>query len=335
MKRAHSLLPKIAEMDNMRLAFWKASHKKSGKKEILEYQQNLEFNLLMMRRQILEGSIEVGDYHYFKIYDPKERLICAASFPERVLHHAIINICEPVFEKFQIYDSYATRKRKGTHAALERAFIFQKKNNVFLKLDVRKYFDSIDHEILLKILYRKFKDTYLLRLFEQIIQSYETEPGKGLPIGNLTSQFFANFYFAGFDHFVKENLRIKYYVRYMDDMVLWCDDKKKIKEYYAKIKEYIYDLKLSLNPEVLNFTEKGLPFLGYRLFKNQIRLNKRSKQRFIKKMNLYQQYLEQQVWSQECYQSHILPLLDFIQTAETMNLRKQVLKGIDRWALTA
>ncbi len=335
MKRVHSLIERIAEMENLRLAFWKASHRKSGKKEVLDFQMNLEKNLMIMKEQILDGSIEVGNYHYFKIYDPKERLICAASFPERVLHHAIMNVCEPVFERYQIYDSYATRKGKGTHAALQRAYCFQKKNSVFLKLDVRKYFYSIDQEILMRLLYRKFKDPHLLRLFEKIIQSYETEYGKGLPIGNLTSQFFANFYLAGFDHFVKEVLKVLYYVRYMDDMVFWCNSKYEMKYKAMQIEEYISKLNLTLKPEILNYTDKGLSFLGYRLFKYRIRLNNRSKQRFKKKLIEYNKKLEKRIWTQKCYQCHILPLLDFISKADTICLRNNILKGIDQWASTA
>lgn len=168
-------------MENLRLAFWKAKKGKSLTKEVKDFlTPNLEVNLLSMRNQILRGEIKIGGYHYFKIFEPKERLVSAAPFAQRILHHAIMNICHNDFENFQIYDSYASRKGKGIYKALERAMTFQKKYKFCLKLDVRKYFDSIDHLILERMLYRIYKDVRILELFEKIIESYETSPNKGM-----------------------------------------------------------------------------------------------------------------------------------------------------------
>jgi RNA-directed DNA polymerase len=149
-----------------------------------------------LQRQILSGNVQTGNYRYFTIYDPKQRLICEAPFRQRVLHHALMNICHPFFEKVQIFGSYASRQGKGTYAALERAWYFNKRHLWFLKLDFRKYFDSLDHEILKNQLHRLFKDSDLLQIFERIIDSYCVEQNKGVPIGNLTSQYFANHYLA-------------------------------------------------------------------------------------------------------------------------------------------
>ena len=191
MKRENNLIEKITEPDNLRLAFWKARKAKEGKMEVTEFRKELDKKLLTLQEELLSGNVQVGNYHYFTIFDPKERLICAASFKERVLHHAIMNICHVNFEKFQIFDSYASRLGKGTYAALERAKFFQVKYKWFLKLDVRKYFDTIDHCILKQLLAKRFKDLSLLNVFFNIIDSYETSTGKGLPIGNLTSHAFA------------------------------------------------------------------------------------------------------------------------------------------------
>lgn len=158
MKRAGNLYQKIAEHENLRLAFWKAQRGKSGKHDILRYREHLDENLKQLRGELLNGDIDIGHYHYFTIYDPKERMICAADFRERVLHHAIINICEPYFEAYQIYDSYACRKGKGLDVALRRAQFFCRKFDWYLKLDVHKYFDSIEHDKLLCLLDRRFKD---------------------------------------------------------------------------------------------------------------------------------------------------------------------------------
>ena len=329
MKRAGNLIPHIADMDNLRLAFWKARKGKDGKAAVIAYRKELDQNLLQLRNQLLTGKVEVGHYHYFTIYDPKERVICAASFPERVLHHALMNGCQEVFENFQIYDSYATRKGKGTYAALHRAQNFQKKYRWYLKLDIRKYFDSIDQAILLQLLTKRFKDQRLLNIFEQIILSYEVQTGKGVPIGNLTSQYFANFYLAFADRFIKEQLKIPAYVRYMDDMVLWHSDKEVLLNAREQFTCFLEKkLQLALKIAQLNKSTQGLPFVGYRVFPNYTKLSLRSKKRFKTKMVTYAQYLEDGIWSQEDYQRHILPLLAFTQHASTMEYRKRILQKI-------
>ncbi len=154
MKRAGNLINKISEIDNLYLAFWKAKRGKSLKTEYINYENNLEENILLLQEQIIKGSLDIGNYHYFTIHDPKKRTICAASFPERVLHHAIMNVCHNVFEKHLIYHTYATRPNKGTHKAIAYAQKNVKKYSWFAKLDVRKYFDIIDHLILENLLSR-------------------------------------------------------------------------------------------------------------------------------------------------------------------------------------
>lgn len=339
MKRAGNLIHQIADPENLRIAFWKAQQGKSGKREVIGFSDHLDQTLLVLREQIISGEVKIGNYHYFTIHDPKERTICAASFPERVLHHALMNICHHVFEKYQIFDSYASRTGKGTYAALDRAKYFQKKYQWFLKLDVRKYFDSINHEILNKILSSRFKDKVLVGIFNKIINSYETSPLKGLPIGNLTSQYFANHYLAVADHFIKERLKIKCYVRYMDDMVLWHNDKERLintrDEIYLFLRK---ELKLTLKPDCLNKTSTGLPFLGYRIFSDHLRLSKRSKTRYKQKIEKYCECLDQGRFSQSCFQDHILPMIAFTEHARALKFRKKNLEKIYGqwpWALTA
>ena len=206
MRRAGNLYHLIHTWDNLLLAFYNAQRNKSAKSDVRLFAINLEANLEALQVSLMRECVEVGGYHYFKVHDPKERMICAASFPQRVLHHAIIRITEPYFEKQMIFDNYACLKGKGTDRALIRAFEKTRQSNWFLKLDIRKYFDSIDHQILFNSLRKMFKDNKLLSLFHRIIKTYETKPGKGLPIGNLTSQYFANFYLSGFDHLIKDEL---------------------------------------------------------------------------------------------------------------------------------
>jgi retron-type reverse transcriptase len=322
MKRENNLISLIAEPDNLRLAFWKARKSKEGKMEVAYFRKFLDKNLLTLRNELLSGNVQVGQYHYFTIYDPKERKICAATFRERVLHHALMNVCHANFEKYQIFDSYASRLGKGTYATLERASVFQYQYKWFLKLDVRKYFDSIDHAILKQLLVKRFKDKVLLQIFFQIIDSYQTLECKGLPIGNLTSQYFANHYLALADHYIKEKLQASAYVRYMDDMVIWSNDKNMLLKIGKDFQSFIKtELSLTLKPFCLNSTDKGLPFLGYMLFPKTVLLKNSSRKRFKAKLKQYTYKLNNAEWNQAEYQAHVLPLIAFAKHANTFNLR--------------
>lgn len=333
MKRTGNLIEAIADPDNLRLAFWKARKGKNGQADVIHFRRQLDQQLLQLREELLSGQVQVGDYHYFTIYDPKERVICAAAFRERVLHHALMNVCHPVFERFQLDSSYATRPGKGTYVALDKARHFHRQHTWFLQLDIRKYFDSIDQNVLLSLLKRKFKDRRLLGIFEQIITSYRTGPGRGLPIGNLTSQYFANYYLAFVDHYLKEQLGQSAYVRYMDDLVCWHSDKQHLLGLSAQLEAYLNDqLHLQLKICRINRTASGLNFLGYRLRNDQLLLAPRSKQRFRKKLEAYTAKLLNGQWNEATFQAHVLPLLAYAEKAETYGYRQQLLVGLaDRY----
>jgi retron-type reverse transcriptase len=325
MKRVGYLLESIADMDNLRLAVWKAGKGKRYSRQVIDYSNHLETNLLKLQSEILSGKVKVGNYRYFKVYEPKERQICASAFSEQVLHHALMNICHSYFESYQIYESYASRKGKGVYAALEKAQHFTQKHTFFLKLDVKKFFDSILHSVLKSQLAKRFKDQQLLQILYQIIDSYEAQPDRGVPIGNLTSQYFANHYLASLDHFIKDELRCKAYVRYMDDMIIWHDSKEFLKEIKEKINDYIENnLRCTLKPSLLNFTAQGLPFLGYRLFPTHTKLLHKSKIRFIRKINRAKADFERGEITESKYQQKILPLLSFIFKADTQSFRKSI-----------
>ncbi|MDX2248817.1 MAG: RNA-directed DNA polymerase [Bacteroidia bacterium] len=329
MIRVNNLLEEAAETENLRHAFWKASKGKRYSVGVLSYQENLDENLDCLQKQMKTGLVETGDYRYFKIFDPKEREICASAFSEQVLHHALMNICHDYFEQAQIFDSYASRKGKGTYAAIDRAKYFTRKYGWYLKLDVRKYFGSIHHDVLKSQLERMFKDYRLLEIFGKIIDSYEAEIHRGLPIGSLCSQYFANHYLSGLDHFIKEKLRVKGYVRYMDDMVLWDSEKSVLKAAFLEVNDFVENkLLCSLKPIELNRSTHGLPFLGYKIYPWQVQLTQRSKQRFIKKINyLYENYHSGE-WDEVVCQRRVLPLLAFLSHADTIGFRKNVLTKI-------
>lgn len=328
MKRAGQLIKRVAETDNLLLAFYKAQRGKQGKAEVMRYRENLDSEMAELRHQLLDGVVRVGDYRTFFVYDPKKRLICAAAFRERVLHHALMNVCHPFFERHLISSTFATRIGKGTYKALERAHSAMSRYRYVAKLDVRKYFDSVDHAILKIQLRRMFKDNALLAIFDAIIDSYETEEGKGLPIGNLTSQYFANHYLSCCDHYIKETLRVPEYVRYMDDMLLFSDDGNALRYIVDEVVAYMDTvLHLRLKPPVLVNTTVCVPFLGYRLKRFHIGLTGRSRRRFLRRLTVYGKLLDSGIWTEQQYHEHITPLLAFTQHAYAKRWRRRVVES--------
>ena len=325
MKRANHLLEKIAEPDNLRLAYWKAGKGKRYTQEVMAYGRQFEREQVSLREQILSGEVVVGNYRFFKVFEPKERQICASAFREQVLHHAIMNICHDHFERVQIYDSYASRKRKGTYAALQRAERFARTHKWHLKLDVKKFFESIHHEVVKGQLARMFKDHRLLAIFAKIIDSYQASPGRGLPIGNLTSQYLANHYLADLDHYIREQIGIGTYVRYMDDMILWHNEKDTLKVAFQDINEFVQNrLRCFLKPRILNRSRMGLSFLGYRIFPYYTQLTQQSKQRFIRKMRILMDNYDSGLWSETECQRRVLSLLAFVSQADTEAFRRRI-----------
>lgn len=327
MKRYGNLVQMIADIDNLRLACNKASVGKKLNNDVVAFYSNLDQNLEQIACELASGNMKTIIYRYFKIYEPKERLICATPFSDRIKHHAIMQICHPIFEKRQIEDSYASRPGKGLHKALNRAKHYSKNYQWFLKLDIRKYFDSIDHIILKSQLLNLFKDRKLLNLCEQIISSYQTKPGKGLPIGNLTSQYFANHYLAQADHFAKHKLKLKAYIRYMDDIIIWANDKNSLMANGLNFEEFINSkLLLQLKQFCINKMVCGLPCLGYVIFPNKIRLNAKSKIRFYEKLSKsYHSFDKSQITQQE-FKQKLSSLFNFVNHADSFNLRKKILQ---------
>ena len=275
-----------------------------------------------MRREILDGTIAVGEYRYFKIRDPKERIISAAPFRERVLQHAVMNVCHRYFDRTLIDTTYATRLGKGLYSALTKAVEAATHYKYMVKLDYRKHFDSVDHDVLKRRLRRIFKDAALLRLFDRIIDSYSASPGKGLPIGNLTSQYFANLYLSDLDHKVKEEWKADVYIRYMDDILIAGNDLPTLKRIVEQMTIYSsHQLLLTFKPPVYRSSSSGQVFLGYRVLPRHCKLSGRSKKRFRTKLLLYNRLLEEGTWSEHQYQEHILPLLSFVTHAESRNFR--------------
>lgn len=285
MRRTANLFEKICEPENLRIAFHKASRGKRGKAVVRRFADRLDSEIVAMSSRLQAEEFAFGRFEQFLIRDPKERVITAPCFQERVVHHAIMNVCEPIFDRWLIDDTFACRNRKGRDCAIQRAHRFASRSAYCLQLDVRKYFDSIDHDQLIALLEIRFKDRRLLELFRHIITSFRSDLGVGLPIGSLTSQHFANFYLGWLDRFVKEQLRVRGYVRYMDDMLLWHDDRTALKAIELDCREYVSrELHLELKPSRIAPTCHGIGFLGCRIYPTHVELNRRSKRRWSRQV---------------------------------------------------
>lgn len=324
MKRVGCLIEKIAEFDNLALAAHKAFRHKKSSLEIIDYQNHLYENLNILRCQILSGEINPGGYWQFTIFEPKERNICAAPLSQRILHHAIMNICHPYFDSNQIFDSYASRPGKGMHKAVLRVKQFCRSNRYFVKIDFRKYFDSIDHTILKILLNKIIKDTQLLLIFNKIIDSYDIN-GKGIPIGNLTSQYFANYYLSGLDHCMKEVIKIRCYVRYMDDVVILGRSKDEIKTFMSEYIDFASNkLELTAKPPLIGRTCHGVPFLGFKIYSDKVYLGGKAKRAYKKNIKKLTKLYNNDKISEKCFSERLRANFAYISFADSYNFRKNI-----------
>lgn len=285
----------IISLDNL-LEAWKEFVKgKKNKKDVELFQRNLMTNVIALHHELVHKTYIHSPYEAFNISDPKPRNIHKAGVRDRLLHHAIYRKLYPYFDKKFIADSYSCRINKGTHKALQRFETFTQKegkNNTktlwILKCDIRKFFASIDHAILFSILSKRIQDTEVLRLFKVIIQSFEpVNPGKGLPLGNLTSQLLVNIYMNEFDQYMKHTVKVKYYIRYADDFVVMSTNRDYLEFVLKKIQAFLeHNLKLSLHPNKVSIATfaRGVDFLGWVYFPDHKVLRIATKHRMLKKL---------------------------------------------------
>jgi len=298
----------ITSFDNLLLSWQEFLCGKRKRKDVAEFSVNLTDNLVALYGELADKTYQHDGYTAFKINDPKPRNIHKASVRDRLVHHAIYRILYPYFDRKFIYDSYSCRIEKGTHRAINRFSDFGRivsQNNTrtvwVLKCDIRKFFANIDHLILKEILARHISDQDVLWLLGQIIDSFNSSrKGVGLPLGNLTSQLLINIYMNSFDHFVKRELKVKYYIRYADDFVILSGNKQILEKLLLKIEKYLHKkLKLQLHPDkvYIKTLASGVDFLGWVHFSDHRVLRKSTKRRMFKKMvnnqknETYQSYL--------------------------------------------
>lgn len=348
MKRLGCLYSAITDFENLLSAAEKAEKGKRYRQGVLGFNHNLENELFRMQRKLKHKTYQPGAYKTFYIHEPKIRMISAAPYRDRVVHHALCNIIAAPIEKTFIADSYANRVGFGTHRALRRFIGFARSSRYVLQCDIQKYFPSIDHEILKGLLRRKIKCPDTLWLIDTIIDnSNEQYPAvehfggdsllsplerrRGLPIGNLTSQFFANVYMNGFDHFIKEQLKVKKYLRYVDDFALFADDKEFLVDARLAIEEYLAGLRIKIHPvkSQLFETKHGANFLGFRVLPDRIRVrteNLRRARRRIKKM--HHEYINNRITIKQVSQS-MNSWFAHLQHGDTYQLQQQISKTLD------
>ena len=271
---------KLWDYQNLYRAHRAARRGKQGEAEVISFEMRLAENLTALSDAIRDHTYRMGDYYTFMVHDPKERMIHALHYADRVVQHCLCdNVLAPTIEPRLIYDNAACRIGKGTDFALNRLTGFLREhyrkhgaNGYFLKCDIRKFFDNIDHAILKEKLRRIFDDPALLELLDCIIDSYHVQPGRGLPLGNQTSQWFAIYYLDVLDRLVKEKLRIHYYTRYMDDFVLVHHDRNTLVHAKQTMSEYLkFDLKLGFNEKTQIIPQKWMSILRIQIIPNRER----------------------------------------------------------------
>ena len=287
MKRIGNLYSKIISIDNLILADKKARKGKLKQYGVIKHLQNQEQNIQNLNEILKHNKFKTSEYKIFKIYEGKEREIYQLPYyPDRIIHHAIMNILEPIFTSVFTSDTYSCIKGRGVHKASYnlRKVLEDKENTKYcLKLDINKFYPSVDNEILKQTLRKKFKDVALLNMLDEIIDSTE-----GLPIGSYLSQYLGNFYLTYFDHFIKEVLKVKYYFRYCDDIILLSNNKKELHRWFTIIEKYLLEelnLKVKNNYQIFPVNKRGIDWCGYKHYHTHTLIRKTIKKKYIKSKN--------------------------------------------------
>jgi RNA-directed DNA polymerase len=266
----------------MATAFHRAAKSKRDRVEVRNFQNRLDQELDRLQRGLLLGSWRPGPLRSFRIRDPKVRIIHAPAFPDRVVHHALMAHAGPVLDRMLVDDTFACRVGRRTVAAVQRCQHHVRRFPVWTKVDVAGYFPSIDHDILLRMLWRKFRDPGIRHLMETIVRGFAPGTGKGLPIGALTSQHFANFYLSPLDRLLSEDRRVRAIVRYMDDVIWWTDDRSNARAVFDDASQFVEErLALAFKPgTVFGRSRDGVDFCGVRVKPGALLLSRRRRKRY-------------------------------------------------------
>ena len=315
MKRIGNLFEKIYDFDNLWIAEAHACKGKKHRRNVQNFEENLVENLDKLSEELRTGTYKTSAYHTKTIYEPKERLIYILPYRDRVVQHAILNILAPIWTKIFIAQTYACIKGRGIHKGVrELKYILRRypeETTYCLKMDIRHFYPSIDHELLKQIYRKKLKDPELLKLLDDIVDS-----APGVPIGNYISQFFANLFLTYFDHYLKEDLKVRFYLRYADDMVILSSDKVVLHNILNRIQQKMKELHLILKPnyQIFPVEDRGIDFLGYIFRHKYTLLRKRMKLRAKKHP---QGLVVYNGWLKYCNSKHLqLKLYETIKSPE-------------------
>lgn len=289
MKRLFVDMAQLASWDNLTLALWRASRGKRHRPDVARFLASTDQHLGQLQQQLLQLQLPLDHYRRFRIRDPKPRNIVAVSFELRVVHHAIMNLIGKSFEKSQIHNSFACLPGRGVHAAIKPVQKGLRRSNWYVAIDIEKYFDNIEHERLKKKLRRRFKGNQFLALLDGIIDSYQVKPGRGLPIGSLTSQYFANFYLERCDRFIQQLPETSGYVRYMDDMIWFCNSKQQAKSSLERVTALLEEEAQKVKPGwQIQPCKHGVHYCGFRILPHSILLSRRKKRNYRKHLLRWQ-----------------------------------------------
>jgi len=332
-KTYNHLYPRIYDFKNLHRAYLKARRSKRYRREVLEFSADLEDRLIDLQNRLIWKTYRTGDYKYFKVYEPKERTIAALPFTDRVAQHALCSVIEPIFERGFIYDSYACRPRRGLHQGVDRTTDFlrragRKWPRVYcLKGDIRKYFPSIDHDVLKRIIRRRIGCPDTLAMIDEII---DHSGDVGIPIGNLTSQLFANIYLDQLDHFVKDDLGESYYLRYMDDFCLLDGEKSRLHRLYDEIRGYLQNvLHLVMNDKTQVFPvgSRAIDFLGYRIREDFRLLRKQNVRRMRRRIKKLAGQARAGILSWAAFRPHLDSWLGHCLYADSYRIRNSIMRS--------
>lgn len=318
----------ITTAENLYSAYLRARAGKQDRHSVAEFTFNLEKELFDLRSELVRRQYIHGPYRQRTIYERKPRVISIARFRDRVVHHALMGVVEPRLDRSMIEDSYACRAGKGVHRAVDRYQHYAQRYPYVLKLDIQKYFASVDHATMLRQLRRRISDPDVLDLFTQILTSYSAQTSKGLPIGNLTSQFLANFYLNGFDHWIKEELRVPGYLRYVDDFFVFARSKRAAWHYVSQIEGYMTTLQLQLHPNKVHLsqTRERVDVLGYIVTPDRRWLRNDNGHRFQRRFKrLSSQFNAGEITFNQLNQS-VRSWIGHAQHGETLGLRKALFR---------
>ncbi len=336
----HKLFNELCSYRNIFLAYGKARKGKTSRPYVVEFEKDLEENLMQLRTELLLHSYRPKPLKTFILRDPKTRRISKSAFRDRIVHHALCNIIEPIFDKTFIYDSYANRLGKGTLKAIQRFDCFKRKvsqnNSRFcfvLKADIKHYFERVEHRLLLNLISKQINDAKIVWLTRTLLENHSSQDkGKGMPLGNLTSQFFANIYLNELDQFVKHKLRAKYYIRYVDDFVIMERNKANLREYKTHLNKFLKTVELELHPDKskINPLNTGAYFLGFKIFYFYKLMKKSSIRKMRRKLINFEYLLEADKISYDKTYMSFEGWLSHAIYGNTSKLRRELVSDFDR-----